>query len=77
MGMGAKTAWWLMEMVQGCGLASTAPPSPAVQQQLDADLFKTIHAGRQNTAMGSWSWALPDEEAQEAVAYLRTLRGSQ
>lgn len=41
--------------------------SPAVQQKLDADLLKTIHDGRPNTAMGTWKWVLSGEEAREVT----------
>jgi hypothetical protein len=45
--------------------------SPAVQK-LDARLFKSVHDGRPNTAMGAWREALSDE-IWDALAYIRTL----
>ncbi len=63
---------------KGDGYRVLNPPpadltSPSVQKKLDADLFKTIHDGRPNTAMGAWKWALSDEEAREVLAYVRSL----
>ena len=36
--------------------------SPAVQSKLDARLFKIVHDGKANTAMGAWREALTDDE---------------
>ena len=47
--------------------------SPAVQNRLDGTLFKRIHDGKPNTAMGAWKHALSDEEIWDALAYVRTL----
>ena len=47
--------------------------SPAVQGKLDARLFKSVHDGRPNTAMGAWREALSDDEIWDALAYIRTL----
>jgi mono/diheme cytochrome c family protein len=49
--------------------------SAGVQGKLDAGLFKSIHDGRKNTAMGAWKYALSDEEIQDVIAYVRTLGG--
>lgn len=49
--------------------------SAAVQEKLDAGLFKAIHDGRKNTAMGAWKYALSDEEIHDVIAYVRTLGG--
>jgi len=48
--------------------------SPAVQDRTDASLFKSIHDGKANTAMGAWSYALSDDEIGDVLAYVRTLR---
>jgi mono/diheme cytochrome c family protein len=47
--------------------------SRRIQETVDAELIKTIHAGRANTAMGTWRLALSDEEIDDVVAYIRTL----
>jgi mono/diheme cytochrome c family protein len=46
--------------------------SPAVQGKLDARLFKSVHDGKPNTAMGAWREALSDDEIWDALAYVRT-----
>jgi mono/diheme cytochrome c family protein len=46
-----------------------------VQRKLDIGLFKSIHDGRKNTAMGAWKYALSDEEIREVIGYVRTLGG--
>ncbi len=47
--------------------------SPAVQRKLDAGLFKSVHDGRRNTAMGSWREVLSNDEIWDVLAYVRTL----
>ncbi len=47
--------------------------SPAVQNRLDGTLFKRIHEGKPNTAMGAWKYALSDDEIWDVLAYVRTL----
>lgn len=47
--------------------------SPAVQNRLDGTLFKRIHDGKPNTAMGAWKHTLSDEEIWDVLAYVRTL----
>lgn len=47
--------------------------SPSVKGKVNADLLKTIHEGRPNTAMGAYKWVLSDEEAREVLAYVRSL----
>ncbi len=47
--------------------------SSAVQNRLDGTLFKRIHEGKPNTAMGAWKHALSDEEIWDVLAYVRTL----
>jgi len=65
---------------RGAAAVKLNPPpadltSPEVQEKLDAGLFKSIHDGRKNTAMGTWQYALSDEEINEVIAYIRTLDG--
>ncbi|HJT20838.1 MAG TPA: cytochrome c [Nitrospira sp.] len=48
--------------------------TPAVQRRTDVSLFKRIHDGKPNTAMGAWSYALSDDEIWDVLAYVRTLR---
>jgi mono/diheme cytochrome c family protein len=48
--------------------------SPAVQNRLDETLFRRIHEGKSNTAMGAWKHALSDEEIWDVLAYVRTFR---
>lgn len=65
---------------RGAGSVKLNPPpadltSADVQGKLDAGLFKSIHDGRKNTAMGSWKYALSDEEIHDVIAYVRTLGG--
>lgn len=48
--------------------------SQAIQGRLDASLFKRIHDGKPNTAMGAWSAALSDDEIWDVLAYVRTFR---
>lgn len=48
--------------------------SPGIQGRLDASLFKRIHDGKPNTAMGAWSAALSDDEIWDVLAYVRTLK---
>ena len=65
---------------RGSGAIQLNPPpadltSSDVQGKLDAGLFKSIHEGRKNTAMGTWKYALSDEEIRDVIAYIRTLDG--
>ena len=65
---------------RGAGTVKLNPPpadltNSAVQGKLDAGLFKSIHDGRKNTAMGAWKHALSDEEIRDVIAYVRTLGG--
>lgn len=59
------------------GIKLVPPPadlgSSAVQNRLDGTLFKRIHEGKPNTAMGAWKHALSDEEIWDVLAYVRTL----
>lgn len=47
--------------------------SAAIQNRLDGTLFKRIHDGKPNTAMGAWKHALSDDEIWDVLAYVRTL----
>lgn len=67
---------------KGDGPMKFTPPaadltSPAVQGKLDARLFKSVHDGKPNTAMGAWREALTDDEIWDALAYVRTLAPDQ
>jgi mono/diheme cytochrome c family protein len=59
------------------GIQLVPPPadlsSPVVQGRLDGTLFKRIHEGKPNTAMGAWSYALSDDEIWDVLAYIRTM----
>ena len=48
--------------------------SESIQSRIDASLFKRIHDGTPNTAMGAWSYALSDDDIGNVLAYVRTLR---
>lgn len=48
--------------------------SPAIQGRLDASLYRRIHDGKPNTAMGAWSAMLSDDEIWDVLAYVRTFR---
>ncbi len=60
------------------GIKLVPPPadltSSAVQDRLDGTLFRRIHEGKPNTAMGAWKHSLSDEEIWDVLAYVRTLR---
>ncbi len=65
---------------RGAGTMKLNPPaadltSAKVQEKLDAGLFKSVHEGRKNTAMGAWKYALSDDEIRDVIAYVRTLDG--
>ena len=67
---------------KGGGQLKFTPPvadltSPAIQGKLDARLFKSVHDGKPNTAMGAWREALTDDEIWDALAYVRTLAPEQ
>ena len=44
-----------------------------VREKLDERLFKSIHEGKSNTAMGSWRLILSDEEVWNVIKYVRQL----
>jgi len=60
------------------GIQLNPPPadltSDNVQNRLDASLFKRIHDGKANTAMGAWKYSLSDDEIWDVLAYIRTFR---
>lgn len=60
------------------GIKLVPPPadltSSAVQNRLDGTLFRRIHEGKPNSAMGAWKHSLSDEEIWDVLAYVRTLR---
>jgi mono/diheme cytochrome c family protein len=63
---------------KGDGEMKFTPPvadltSLTVQGKLDARLFKSVHDGKPNTAMGAWRDSLTDDEIWDALAYVRTL----
>ena len=63
---------------KGDGYTKFTPPpadltSPAVQNKLDVQLFRAIHEGKPNTAMGAWKYALSDEEIGDVLSFVRTL----
>ena len=59
------------------GMKLVPPPadltSPVVQTRLDGSLFRRIHEGKPNTAMGAWKYTLSDEEIWDVLAYVRIL----
>ena len=63
---------------QGDGYVLFTPPvadltSEHIQKKLDAEIFRSIHQGSRNTAMGSWRLVLSDEETAEVIEYVRQL----
>ncbi|NGZ07986.1 MAG: cytochrome c [Nitrospira sp. LK70] len=58
------------------GIKLVPPPadltSSVVQNRLDGTLFRRIHEGKPNTAMGAWKYSLSDEEMWDVLAYVRT-----
>ena len=64
---------------KGDGYTTFNPPvadltSAKVSTQLAPQLIRTVHKGRANTAMGRWENVLSDQEIEDVVAYLRSLR---
>ena len=47
--------------------------SEHIQKKLDAEMFRSIHQGRPNTAMGSWRLELSDGDIMAVVQYVRQL----
>jgi mono/diheme cytochrome c family protein len=44
---------------------------PSTRKKSDADLFKTLHAGKPN--MPPWKTRLSEKESRDVLAYVRTL----
>jgi mono/diheme cytochrome c family protein len=66
---------------KGAGVMQFTPPaadltSLEVQAKLDSGLYKSIHEGRANTAMGAWKYALTDQEIRDVISYVRTFGGA-
>jgi len=64
---------------KGDGYTTFNPPvadltSAKVYTQLAPQLIRTVHRGRANTAMGAWENDLSDQDIEDVVAYLRSLR---
>jgi mono/diheme cytochrome c family protein len=62
---------------KGPGMMKFTPPaadltSREVQAKLDSGLYKSIHEGRANTAMGAWKYALSDDEIRDVISYVRS-----
>lgn len=47
--------------------------STEVQRKMDVQLFRAVHEGKANTAMGAWKYTLSDEEIRAVLAYVRQL----
>ena len=48
--------------------------SAKVYTQLAPQLIRTVHKGRANSAMGTWEDVLSDQDIEDVVAYIRSLR---
>jgi mono/diheme cytochrome c family protein len=64
---------------KGDGYTKFNPPvadlsSAKIQTMRNAEVFKTIHDGRVNTAMGSWKFELTDEEIRDVIAYIKSFK---
>lgn len=64
----------------GDGSALFDPPplalnAPATQQKTDEELLNTIRNGHPDTVMGTWKYALSEEEIHNVLAYIRTFGG--
>jgi mono/diheme cytochrome c family protein len=64
---------------KGDGYTTFNPPvadltSAKVYTQLDPQLIRTVHKGRAKTAMGKWESVLSDQDIEDVVAYIRSLR---
>ena len=63
---------------KGDGYAHFNPPvgdltASGIQRKTDKELWKSIHLGVPNTAMGMWRFVLSDEEIAIVLAYVRSL----
>ena len=64
---------------KGDGYRKFIPPvadltSAKVSTQLAPQLIRTVHKGRANSAMGTWEKVLSDQDIEDVVAYIRSLR---
>ena len=64
---------------KGDGYTTFNPPvadltSAKVHTQLAPQLIRTVHKGRANSAMGKWENVLSDQDIEDVVAYIRSLR---
>jgi mono/diheme cytochrome c family protein len=64
---------------KGDGYTTINPPvadltSAKVHTQLAPQLIRTVHKGRANSAMGKWENVLSDQDIEDVVAYIRSLR---
>ncbi|MCM3901146.1 MAG: cytochrome c [Pyrinomonadaceae bacterium] len=64
---------------KGDGHMTFNPPvadltSAKVRTQLAPQLIRTVHKGRANSAMGKWENVLSDQDIEDVVAYIRSLR---
>lgn len=48
--------------------------SATTQRKLNIDLLKTIHEGRPEKVMPPWKWRFSAQQAQDVLAYVRTLK---
>ncbi len=63
---------------KGGGYKNLTPPpadltAATVQQKLDVTLYRTVHEGRKDTAMGAWKFSLTEQEIRDVLAYVRKL----
>ena len=63
---------------KGDGYTLFEPPpadlqASATQKKTDEKLLDTIRNGHANTAMGTWKYALSEEEMRQVLVYIRTL----
>ena len=64
---------------KGDGYTTFNPPvadltSAKVSTQLAPQLIRTVHKGRTNSAMGKWENVLSDQDIEDVVAYIRSLK---
>ena len=67
------------EKGKGDGYPFLKPPPAdltafATRNRTDAELLVTIRHGHPDTAMGSWKFALTENEVWDVLAYVRTLQ---
>lgn len=60
------------------GISLVPPPadlsSDAVQSRFTSTLFRSIHGGKANTAMGAWKHELSDQDIWDVMDYVRVFR---